>query len=122
MALVDDIMSFLSTNMSGKTIKGDKFGPSPDDQIVIKTMPFGEPTVRSGVIDQRVMIVSRSASRATAKADIDTAYDLMQKKTTNFGSIPIQICRCTQSPYFMTVDENDRPMFGMDFLIRTKGL
>lgn len=124
MALVDEIMSFLTINMPGKTVRGYQMSDEPDVQIVVKKTPMGEPSVRSLVVENHIFIMNRAgrAASATAEADSRTIYTLLNGKVSDFGATPIQICKAVDVPYFVGPDENGRPNFACDYIVRSKGL
>lgn len=97
-----------------------QFAPDIDDQITV-TRVAGSSSVRSGTVENVIKILVRSKNPVTAETDVETVYGLMHNQSS-FLSTPTQLSKALSPPFFVALDENDRYVFSLNFLVRTSDL
>ena len=118
--IVDDVETYLQTNMSGKDVIKHFFNEDNDTQIVVRSLG-GDNTIRTDIVETRLSIFTRSKTFATAKADILTAYTLLHN-VSGVLATSTQIIKALGLPYLIEKDENDRFIFNFMIMVRSSAL
>lgn len=118
--IIDEIHTYLSTNMPGKDINKNFFREDGDTQIVVMDIG-GTSSIRSTVTEKMYRINARSSTYATAETDIQSIYNLLHNQS-GVLTTPTQIIKSKEVPYFIHQDENRRFYFTSTFVVRSTGI
>jgi hypothetical protein len=124
MGLIEDVATYLDSNSTrwavGTSLFMNRMPTEPNRAACVVETP-GQPPARAfqgGVSweQARIQLTCRSTSSATARADIQAGWDLLEAvaNQTLTSNVFLRIS-AVQSPFLLARDEQGRPVFGANF-------